>query len=197
MDRPAPDVILAVQKLVDSSNNKVNFYAAPAPGRVIDKDGEHWMTVLVQQYKQLRKLAPDIDAASLWEDDAILSKEAFAEYRAFCRCLEYDRIEIESVFYWDKPTHINVAFPRHWSALLFRCYPDDEYPTDFVVHCPERVARSPHFARFQGVWHNFGYMDKTDRELTFQAQKAAGKVDPHSTCLVSAPTLKKVRHNGR
>ena len=53
------------------------------------------------------------------------------------------------------------------------------------------------FARFKGVWHNFGYMDKTDRELTFQAQKAAGKVDPHSTCLVSEPILKKVRHNGR
>jgi hypothetical protein len=188
-------VIVATQRLVDSSNDRFRVYAAPAPGRVIDDEGEHWMEVLKEQYKQLRKLAPDIDAASLWEDDAILSKEAFGELRDFLRCLEYDRVEIESLFFWDNTTEVNVAFPRHWSAILFRCYPDDEYPLDFVVHCPERVARSERWARFKGPWLNYGYMEKDDRELTFQAQKAAGKVDTHSTCLVSDPVLKKVPHN--
>lgn len=147
------------------------------------------MEVLAEQYKLFKARAEPFDACILWDDDALFSPGALRELRGHLRCLEHDRIEVLSLFAWNHPDKINEKFPPHWSACLFRVYPDDEYPTDFEVHCPRFCARSQRVAPLRSPWLNYGYMEPTERELTWQDQKAAGKIDGHTMCLIQAPRL--------
>ncbi len=160
-----------------------------APTALVSSQGLRWMVALREQYRQLLSFAPDIDAATLWEDDAILSPAGLRSYRGYLRCLDADRVEGHSVFFWDTEESINVRFPEHWSTSLFRVYPGDDFPLNYEVHCPHRVASSHRIAHLAGDWLNFGYMDPEDREMTWEAQKAAGKIDAHSLCLVAPPTI--------
>lgn len=155
---------------------------APAP--VVSTGGTRWMEVLALQYEMFRQKAPGLDACMLWDDDALFSPGALRELRGHLRCLCHDRVEVKSLFMWNHPHQYNEAFPEHWSACLFRVYPHDEWPTNFEVNCPRFCARSGRCARLTSPWLNFGYMDADQRRLTWEDQKAAGKIDAHTLCLV-------------
>lgn len=163
-----------------------------APGPVVSEKGLKWMSVLREQYRQLLELYPGIDAGTLWEDDALLTHEALREFRGYLRCLDVDRVDGRSLFLWDAPATVNIAFPDHWSTSLFRVYPNDDFPLKYEVHCPDSVARSPRVAKLEHPWLNFGYMDPDARETTWESQKAAGKIDAHTICLISSPELRKL-----
>lgn len=150
------------------------------------------MEVLHDQYELFRAHDPTFDACMLWDDDALFSPGAIRELRGHLRCLEHDRVDILSLFLWDRPDQVNAAFPAHWSAALFRAYPGDAWPTDFEVNCPRHCARSARAGTLRNPWLNFGYMDPEERRLTWEAQKAAGKVDGHTLCLVRPPDLREL-----
>lgn len=133
----------------------------------------------------------------LWDDDALFAPRALTELRGHLDCLEYDRVEAISLFLWDTPRRVNTAFPEHRSACLFRVYEGDEFPTDFEVHCPRYCARSDRATVLKNPWLNYGYMEPEERQITFEAQKAAGKIDAHTLCLIRPPTLKRLAREHR
>ncbi len=194
-DRPTPAVAAEVDRIVTETPN---VYAIPAPGALVSSEGLRWMSVLEKQYRELLDLeGPPLDACMLWDDDALFSPPALVELRRHMKCLEYDRLDIRTLFLWNTPWRINNAFPDHWSACLFRVYQGDEFPTDFEVHCPRHCARSERHAALEAPWLNYGYMEPDERLLTFEAQKAAGKIDAHSLCLVRPPLIAKLRQEYR
>ena len=125
----------------------------------------------------------------LWDDDALFSPPALTELRKHTRFLEYDRLDVLSLFLWNTPQRVNTTFPAHWSTCLFRVYDGDEFPLDFEVHCPRYCAHSDRVGVLKNPCLNFGYMDPEERQMTFEDQKAAGKIDAHTLCLVRPPTL--------
>lgn len=189
-DRPTAEVTKALMRLErDATSPNFHVVVEEAPAPVVSASGQSWMEVLSGQYRRLLLAAPGIQAAMLWDDDALFTRSGLRSLRGLLQFLDVDRVEVESLFLWNHPDRVNVRFPPHWSACLFRVYPEDEFPTDFVVHCPRHCARSDRVVRLQSPWLNYGYMDPSDRELTWEAQKAAGKIDAHTLCLVSEPHL--------
>lgn len=149
------------------------------------------MQVLQQQYAELMDLSGGAQACMVWDDDMLFSTAALTELKHLVLCPP-DRVEAESLFLWDSYSQYNAAFPRHWSAVLFRSYPGDQFPVDYVVHCPDSVARSDFCVRITAPVINFGYLTDTDRAVAWGAQKEAGKIDAHTLCLIREPRLEAV-----
>lgn len=188
-DRPTPAVAAEVVKQAEKYPD-LNIHILPALRSVVSSEGLHWMAVLAEQYQDLLAIkGPPLDACMLWDDDALFTRGAVVELRRYMRCLEYDRVDALSLFLWDTARRVNTAFPVHWSTCLFRVYEGDQFPTDFEVHCPRYCARSTNVAILKNPWLNYGYMEPEERQRTFEDQKAAGKIDAHTLCLIRPPTL--------
>jgi len=188
-DRPTPAVAAEVVKQAEKFP-ELMIQIWPSPRAIVSSEGLNWMPVLAEQYRQLLEIeGPPFDACMLWDDDALFTRGAIVELRRHMKCLEYDRIDALSLFLWDTARRVNTAFPTHWSACLFRVYEGDQFPTDFEVHCPRHCARSTNVAVLKNPWLNYGYMESEERQRTFEDQKAAGKIDAHTLCLIRSPTL--------
>jgi len=188
-DRPTPAVAAEVVKQAKKFPG-LYILIQPAPRAIVSSQGLHWMPVLAEQYRQLLEIGGQpLDACMLWDDDALFSPGAIKELRRHLKCLEYDRIDALSLFLWDTVRRVNTAFPTHWSTCLFRVYDGDQFPTDFDVHCPRYCARSTNVVALENPWLNYGYMEPEERQRTFEDQKAAGKIDAHTLCLIRPPTL--------
>ena len=198
-DRPSPQVCLTLEGIRNYKSGwfqgvdlQVFMKSAPAP--VISPAGEHWMQVLQLQYEKLLYLAPECRGCMLWDDDQLFPPEALSELLAHFQSPP-DRVEARSLFLWDAFHEHNAAFPPHWSAMFWRVYPGDRFPDDFVVNCPEFVARSTSCGRLSVPVVNFGYMTEIDRACAWGAQKEAGKIDAHTLCLQRPPRLEPVPAN--
>jgi len=190
-DRPTPEVAALLGKLVEKlpASIKVGFMESPFP--LLERK-ERYMEALQIQYEHLKDLAGrDLQAAALWDDDFWLSAKGIRELRGHLDILEADRVEARSIFLWDTPEQHNTNFPPHWQALVFRVFPNDNYPLDYTVHCPVRAAVGS-CVRLHNPILNAGYMDEEDRKLTWLAYRRAGKIDAHTIKLTTPPTLEKV-----
>lgn len=146
------------------------------------------MTPLRQLYEVLMLKEPD--AAMLWEDDMLFTKQGLKELRGHFEFFEFDRYEVESKFHWDNALTYNASFPEHWSAILWRCYPGDRHSPVEIQHAPEAVQRSDAVCRLTHPLRNFGYMRKDDRKMQFERAKEFGRLDNHIFTLVRDPVLK-------
>lgn len=153
-------------------------------------DRERFMEGLRAQYEELLTIAPDLDAAMLWDDDMWLTSRGIRELRGHLDALTADRIEIRARFLWDDWGQVNEAFPHHWQAILFRVLPGDDFPLHYTVHCPDRAAQGK-CIRMKSPLVNAGYMDPVDRQLTWDMYKRAGKIDAHTLQLVRPPKLER------
>lgn len=190
-DRPTPEVIEEIN-LAFRRFPWLNRLELGAPFPLVDEKGEHFMAALDVQYEHLRRHCPDIDAASLWDDDFWFRPAGIQEANALLDKLEVDRIETRTYFLWDKMSQANDAFPAHWQALFFRVYPEDRYTEEFMVHCPEHCAFSPYVHRQEQRLHNAGYMLPDERQKTWNQFREAGKIDAHTMCLQLPPKIVNV-----
>lgn len=190
-DRITPQVAAELARRVKQlpPNVKLEVFECPFP---LVERRERFMEALQLQYDHLRSMCPELQVGALWDDDMWLTKEGVRELRGHLDILEYDRIEIDTHFLWDSFDEINVAFPNHRQALVFRVYPGDQYPLDLVVHCPARAAVGSH-KLMRNKLVNAGYMEKADREVVWEMYKKAGKIDAHTIKLVQPPKLEKLR----
>ena len=78
--------------------------------------------------------------------------------------------------------------PGHWQALFFEVLDPDYVPLDYMTHCTHRVDKLPKH-RLKNSIINVGYLDKDDRDSTYEVYKRAGKIDAHTVCLVKEPKL--------
>lgn len=124
------------------------------------------------------------------DDDQHFTKDGIDEICGHLQCFTSDRYEYLSLFAWDAQDTYNARFPNHWSANLFRAYPQDKWALHFVQHCPEACARSPHVTRLQIPVRNFGYIDADTRADYWVKYKLAGKIDAHTLTLIREPELK-------
>lgn len=160
-----------------------------APFALVDEKGEHFMEALDIQYEALRAEVPNLDAASLWDDDMWLTPAGLVELNKILDNFDCDRLETRTYFLWDSLERANENFPPHWQALVFRVYPEDRYSTDFMVHCPEYTAFSPELRRMTHRLRNAGYMEPRERQRTWEMFKRAGKIDSHTMVLQVPPRL--------
>jgi hypothetical protein len=189
-DRPTPDVITEVSKQLRycPSNFDVDLFEAPEP---LVGTSENFMKCLQDHYARLLKMGP-MQGASLWDDDMWLHPRAALELRKHLACLEYHRVEARTLFLWNSATQHNRKFPAHWSAILFRVLDGDQFPTRFMVHCPETAANSTSVQMMKWPLLNGGYIDDERRERAWKRAKRAGKMDGHSFALVRPPILENV-----
>jgi hypothetical protein len=190
-DRPTAKVLEEVNHGFDRFP-WLNRIEIPAPFPLVDEKGEHFMEALDVQYEDMRAKVPNLDAASLWDDDMWFRPAGIFEATKLLDKFEADRIETRTYFLWDKMSQANDAFPAHWQALFFRVYPEDRYTTEFMVHCPEHTAFSPYLIRQKERLHNAGYMKTDERQKTWEQFQRAGKIDAHTMCLVNPPCLVNV-----
>jgi len=194
VDRVSHEVVTTLNRELERKENEIlniELMDAPSEG-IVSSNGQKWMESLRVQYGRLRLNAGyPLDAAMLWDDDCLFSEDGLRELRGHLRCLEYDRLDGESIFFWDDKEHINTRFPRHVQASLFRVYPDDDYPknNDFIVAAPEYVSRSHNWLLLSNPILNHGYMTKADREMVFAAAKLSGRMDDHTLTLVRSPEI--------
>ena len=194
-DRASPEVALTLEGIHDYrpgwfSGVDLTVHIEPAPEPILSPGGQRWMQVLQQQYTQLLHKA-DCQIVMLWDDDMLFPQETLdALVATFAD--PPDRVEAQTLFLWDSLTEHNAAFPEHWSAVAFRVYREDQFPDDFVVHCPEMVARSNFCVKLASPVVNYGYLTDTDRARAWGAQKEAGKIDAHSLCLIRPPRLRSI-----
>jgi hypothetical protein len=120
----------------------------------------------------------------VWDDDWILTKEGIRELRGHLSELKYDRLDALSLFFWDRVDTFNGNLLEHWAPALFRVHPGDDFPTHFVVHAPERIARSRSAVRLANPMLNFGWLTKQDRAEAWAASKRAGRIDAFTLNLV-------------
>lgn len=190
-DRPTPEVAATLGKLVKRLPPSIKVGLIESPFPLLERK-ERYMEALQLQYDHLRELADgDLQVAALWDDDFWLTPAGIRELRGHLNIMRVDRVEARSVFLWDDHEHHNTNFPPHWQALAFRVYPTDNFPRDYTVHCPVRVAAGSS-VRLRNTLQNAGYMDEEDRQLTWLAYLRAGKIDAHTTKLVQPPKLEKI-----
>jgi hypothetical protein len=193
VDRPSGEVAARVTEEQFNANDHYDVTVIDSP-KIVTEAGCNWMGVLQETYSRFRSIYPFAQACALWDDDMILSDDMERELRAHLRDLRHDRVEALTQFLWDDELHWNAGFPAHWSAFLFRVYPGDQYPTNYVVHCPDRVAKSAKHTQFKAPLVNFGYVDPKLRPLIFQRAKESGRIDAHTLTLVKPPNLQPLTH---
>lgn len=195
LDRPSADVAAALDKELRNAPDTWTIDIFESPIKLVDQTGENYMEALQHHYEYLLALSDgSLDAACLWDDDSWLEAKAMREFLGHLDILEADRVEIKSRFLWDDPTQHNTAFPVHWQALLFRVLPRDRYPTDYMVHCPDRAAQGK-CIRMKACLTNAGYLDPDDRRLTWLAYRRAGKIDAHTVALIKEPKLERLNES--
>lgn len=187
LDRPTREVCFGLDKVIKHLPPTIEVDIIEAPIRLVGEN-ENFMKALQVHYEHLLGLGP-VQAASLWDDDFWFRRGGVREFSGHLASLEYDRIEARSYFLWDHPDQANDKFPPHWQAILFRCYPGHKFPEDYMVHCPHEVAQSSAHKKMTHRLFNAGYIDRDDRERTFQMYKRAGKLDRHTLSLVGDPQL--------
>lgn len=187
LDRPTSAVCFKLDKLIQQlpASIAVDIIDAPFP---LVSDNENFMDALQVHYEHLLGMGP-VQAVSLWDDDFWFRRGGIREFRGHLASLEYDRVEARSYFLWDHPNQANDGFPPHWQAILFRVYPDHKYPKDYIVHCPHEIAQSSAHKKMKHRLYNAGYINKDERERTFEMYKRAGKLDRHTFSLVGDPQI--------
>lgn len=191
LDRPTADVVCALDKELKFLPTNIAVALTEASMPLVDR-GENFMLLLQQHYAHLLDNLGPVDAVCLWDDDFWFRRRGIRELRGHLSTLNYDRVEARSWFLWDHPEQANERFRPHWQAILFRVYPGDDFPLDYIVHCPHRVARSPHVCRMRNRLHNAGYLEKDERLATFEVYRRAGKIDAFTTMLVADPIIQKL-----
>lgn len=125
----------------------------------------------------------------LLDDDVLLPRGATKRLAGLLERDEADVYEIETIFLWNDPTLANRRFPVHLSDFLFRCWANDDYPDDLVVHAPDGVRRHGRRSRLSFPLLHYGYLTTADREAAWRGARRAGKVDAHTLALVQEPDL--------
>lgn len=161
------------------------IYHEPPVPVVSAEHGERWCANLQDQYECLLEHAP-VQACMVWDDDMVFSAEGLRELRGHLSALEADRLEALSLFMWDKENTYNAAMLTHWSTVLFRVYPGDKFPDNFVHQATRRVARSPHKISLQWPVLNFGLLDKYARMAAWERSRAAGRIDAFTAQFIEA-----------
>lgn len=192
LDRPDVEVTVELDRQLRNLPDSIEAAHFEAPYPLVD-DRENFMAALKVHYEYLRGMA-DVDAASLWDDDMWFDAAGIRELRGHMHILEYDRIEARSYFLWDHLDMANDAFPPHWQAILFRAYEGDDFPENYMVHCPHQTAISQYSCRMHNRLRNAGYLTEEERARSWDMFKRAGKIDGHTMCLIKDPKL--VRVNG-
>jgi len=197
-DRPSPKVIAAVARMVDNNHRFagrfLNVHEIPAS---VCNAGAGWMAPVRYLHECHRQ---DVDASGfgpsqacmLIDDDALFTARGLREIRGHLNDFAYDRLDVRHLFCWDAPDLHNAGVPPHWSAGVFRVLEGDDFPTNFVVRCPERVARSQNVCRLSEPVHELGWLKESDRKAAFAAAKAAGRLDGHTLSLVRTPNLQRI-----
>jgi hypothetical protein len=197
-DRPTREVlkVLATQlHLVNNAKGRfLNVHSLPPLPHATHS---RWMEPLLVLHERHRadieasKHGP-VQAGMLLDDDAVFTRDGLKEIRGHLTSLDYDRLDVEHKFLWNNAAWYNAAVPTHWSAAVWRQYENDDFPTSFVVRCPERVARSSRVHRLHHKALEFGWLREEDRDRAFQKAKLAGRLDAHTLALVRPPNLKSV-----
>jgi len=197
-DRPTPEVLKVVSRELDLTakigNRFLNVHSSPP---VVSAAGANWMEPLLVLHENHRRdieasgFGP-VDAGMLLDDDAVFSPEGIREIRGHLTELCYDRLDVQHLFLWDHPDQHNARVPEHRSCAVWRQYPNDHFPTAFVVKCPQRVARSRHVCCLEHPALEYGWLTQDDRDAAFTSAKAAGRLDAHTLSLVRPPNLKRL-----
>jgi hypothetical protein len=191
LDRPTPEVTIELNRAVKKlpAHIEVGFIDAPAPV-ISGAQGEQWMSTLRILYAFLLENF-NAQAAMLWDDDFLFTEQGLTELRGHMQDMQADRYEALSLFFWDKMNTYNAEMVTHWGPILFRCYPGDDFPLNFVVACPEAAARSKYMIRLKHPLLNYGYLNKTDRELAWHSARQSGRVDAFTLNFINeSPELK-------
>ena len=188
LDRPSAAVSTEVNKAIRNLPDRITADCWEPPSPIVTASSQNWMLGLACQYTQLLTQL-DAQAVLVWDDDMLFTEDGLREIRGHLHDMMYDRYDVLSVFFWDNPNTINLKMLKHphWSSVLFRVYPGDVYPTNYVVHCPERVAKSPHVCRLAHPARNYGYLSQTDREEAWRTSKLMGRIDGFTQFFVDSP----------
>lgn len=186
-DRPSAEVLGTLNRLHKNLPANVEPIIWHAP-QVLGET-ENWMGSLRNIWDAFRSIAGEPDAGILWDDDMVFARKALRALRRHFRLLEYDRVEALSLFFWDSSAQYNREFPPHWSTVLWRVYPGDQFPKHFETHSPEATARSDSVMYLEYPILNYGYLTHEARLLSWNACKTAGKVDGHTLTLTKEPDL--------
>lgn len=192
-DRAGPRVLRLCEGFARNCNDSITVSIVDALP-VLTTGGANWMGSLNVLYGELLDLAGPLgpDAAMLWDDDMLLSRDLQRQLEGAFQCFEADRLEARTLFLWDSPDQYNGAFPEHWSTILFRVWCGDTFPLDYVTHSPDQVARSGRYIRSPHAILNYGYISADQRPLIWKRKLDAGLIDAHSLALVRRPTLEPV-----
>jgi hypothetical protein len=191
MDRPEAQVMTICQQEEAMSSRTCRIVLVEAKA-VVTNAGCAWMEQLRDLYSVLLGLDPKIEVGCLWDDDMIWSPALFREARGHLQDFTWDRLEVQDLFLWDREFQYNDAFPDHWHVLMFRVVPGDDFALNYVVHCPDAVAKSSNVRRMTHPSLNYGYFHAEDRPLLFRRCKESGRIDAHTLSLVKPPVLKAV-----
>ncbi|MCI0354830.1 MAG: hypothetical protein L0099_07315 [Acidobacteria bacterium] len=159
--------------------------------------GQQWMSNLRVHYQRLLGRAPDAQVGMLWDDDILYTHGGMRELSGHLTFLGYDRLDANWVYPWDDEAMVNANMPAHRATMAFKVLDGDDFPADYVVHCPDRVAHSHNVCLLKHPVMSMGFLEAEDRERGFSASRDAGRIDAYTLAIFDAPRLERIEDGGR
>lgn len=114
--------------------------------------------------------------------------------------LHQDNVDVwkaESLFFWDKPTQINVG-RHHWAPVLWRHVTGCRFPTDRVIQTPieihDEAVVSGRVSTLRTPLLDYGSFSAEERQRVHDAHVRSGgydAADPWVASLLAPPDLRK------
>lgn len=185
-DRPTGEVLSAMAQIATKLPSRITLTEISASAPVLSASkGDRFIASLPEMFA-CRDGTEDVGI--LWDDDLLMTAKGMFELRAHMELLQHDLLIANWLHVWDEErTEYNSRFPRHTAVWLFRILPGDDFSRTLGKHCPENVSHSQKKSFLAHPILHLGYSTPDLRAAAWTAQKAAGRIDPHTIKIIKDP----------